>query len=473
MQLNDQWRTSISSLAGTPPEESIPFSISKRGTLGWNISWLPALTLFISDVLAWPAIFIIFCELRTLLVGGPGEIVWQMLIIPSVICAITLHVLGGYDRRTDMYSLAYMVEHLLGQGFSLMTSALLVYGIFTFGPTVQPSRLLFACAYAVFAIYSLAVRRWMAGVLNNHHSTKHFVMVADSQAGERFSRLYRSHRMRQELRVFSSIEEALPHLDENADGFIVGFNPSSLDTRAAQLLAYVHFRHIPVFTMESFHESNWRQVPVQSIEGWWAFAQDSALVRDSFYDHIKRLFDLVVATVVLFVLLPFLLMIAIVIRLESRGPALFRQTRIGRDGRPFTLYKFRSMRQGSESGSIYTAPQDPRVTRFGQFLRKTRLDELPQLWNVVLGDMSIIGPRAEWIKCVEQYDETIPFYGYRHLVRPGITGWAQVNYSYGASNGDAEEKLKYDLFYIRHYSMALDFAIILKTLHTVLFAKGR
>ena len=473
MQLNEQWRTDITSLAGASSEERIPFRISKRGTLGWNISWLPALTLFVSDVLAWPAIFIIFCELRTLLVGGPGEIVWQMLVVPSAISAITLHVLGGYDRRTDMWSLSYSVEHFLGQGFSLMASALCVYGLFTFGPTMQPSRLLFALAYSVFAIYSLAVRRWMAGVLYNHHSSRHFVMVADQETGNRFSRLYESHRMRQELRVLSSIEEALQHLDENADGFIVGFNPSSLDTRAAQLLAYVHFRHIPVFTMESFHESHWRQVPVHSIEGWWAFAQDSALVRDSFYDHLKRLFDQVTASIGLLILLPLLAIIAILVRLESRGPALFRQTRIGRDGRPFTLYKFRSMRQGSENGSIYTVAEDPRVTRFGQFLRKTRLDELPQLWNVLLGDMSIIGPRAEWIKCVEQYDETIPFYGYRHLVRPGITGWAQVNYSYGASNGDAEEKLKYDLFYIRHYSMALDFAIILKTLHTILFAKGR
>ena len=122
---------------------------------------------------------------------------------------------------------------------------------------------------------------------------------------------------------------------------------------------------------------------------------------------------------------------------------------------------------------MYTADRDPRVTRVGYILRKTRMDELPQLWNVLRGDMSIIGPRAEWIKCVEHYDGAIPFYGYRHLVRPGITGWAQVNYSYGASSEDAEEKLKYDLYYIRHYSMALDFAIILKTLHTMLFAKGR
>ena len=107
MQLNEQWRTGITSLAGESSEERIPFRISKRGTLGWNISWLPALTLFVSDVLAWPAIFIIFCELRTLLVGGPGEIVWQMLVVPSAISAITLYVLGGYDRRTDMWSLSY------------------------------------------------------------------------------------------------------------------------------------------------------------------------------------------------------------------------------------------------------------------------------------------------------------------------------------------------------------------------------
>ena len=131
------------------------------------------------------------------------------------------------------------------------------------------------------------------------------------------------------------------------------------------------------------------------------------------------------------------------------------------------------MREGSEKGASYTAEKDPRITHIGGFLRKTRLDELPQLWNVLLGDMSIIGPRAEWVKLAEGYEANIPFYGYRHLVRPGITGWAQVNYKYGASDDDAVIKLKYDLYYIRYYSMALDFAIILKTLHLIIFAKGR
>jgi lipopolysaccharide/colanic/teichoic acid biosynthesis glycosyltransferase len=161
------------------------------------------------------------------------------------------------------------------------------------------------------------------------------------------------------------------------------------------------------------------------------------------------------------------------VRLDSRGPAIFRQIRIGRDGNPFMLFKFRTMRIGSDSGSLYTAKNDSRITRLGGFLRRTRIDELLQLLNVIRGDMSIIGPRAEWIKCVEKYDGRIPFYGYRHLVRPGITGWAQVSYPYGESQADALEKLKFDLYYIRNFSLSLDIAIVLKTLHIMLFAKGR
>ena len=126
-----------------------------------------------------------------------------------------------------------------------------------------------------------------------------------------------------------------------------------------------------------------------------------------------------------------------------------------------------------EEEDIYTRADDPRVTRVGRWLRKLRFDELPQLWNVFKGDMSLIGPRAEWIKCAERYEQKIPFYHFRHLVKPGITGWAQVNYPYGESDDDAVEKLKYDLYYIRHYSLKLDAMIVLKTIHTVLFGKGR
>jgi lipopolysaccharide/colanic/teichoic acid biosynthesis glycosyltransferase len=160
--------------------------------------------------------------------------------------------------------------------------------------------------------------------------------------------------------------------------------------------------------------------------------------------------------------------------MTSGRPAIFRQARVGREGDPFTAYKFRTMHNRADAEEdIYTRADDPRITRVGRVLRKLRLDELPQLWNVFRGEMSLIGPRAEWTKCAELYEKKIPFYHFRHLVKPGITGWAQVNYPYGESEEDAIEKLKYDLYYIRHYSLKLDAMIVLKTVHTMLFGKGR
>jgi lipopolysaccharide/colanic/teichoic acid biosynthesis glycosyltransferase len=163
------------------------------------------------------------------------------------------------------------------------------------------------------------------------------------------------------------------------------------------------------------------------------------------------------------------------IRLTDKGPAIFGQRRVGREGHRFTAYKFRTMIEsnGADDEDIYTRENDSRVTPTGKWLRKLRLDELPQLWNVLKGDMSLIGPRAEWEKCVERYENKIPFYHFRHLVKPGITGWAQVNYPYGDSEEDALNKLQYDLYYIRHYSLKLDAMIVLKTVHTMLFGKGR
>ncbi len=162
---------------------------------------------------------------------------------------------------------------------------------------------------------------------------------------------------------------------------------------------------------------------------------------------------------------------------ENGRPAIFEQTRVGRDNEPFTVYKFRTMFARTDEAcgedDIYTRRNDPRITRIGSRLRKMRLDELPQLVNVFKGEMSLIGPRAEWIKCAERYEKTIPFYHFRHLVKPGITGWAQVNYPYGESDQDAIEKLKYDLYYIRNYSLKLDLMIVLKTIYTVLFGKGQ
>ena len=198
------------------------------------------------------------------------------------------------------------------------------------------------------------------------------------------------------------------------------------------------------------------------------------MARDPVEEQIKRLIDILASSLGLLLSSPVVLVCALVIRLGGGGPAFFQQKRIGRNNLSFTLFKLRTMRQGTAAEtSLYTSENDPRVTRFGRFLRKFRIDELPQLLNVLKGDMSLIGPRAEWDRLVEAYEHQIPCYRFRHLVRPGITGWAQVCYPYGANVEDARRKLEYDLYYIRHFSNRLDASIVLKTIHTMLFARGR
>ena len=188
----------------------------------------------------------------------------------------------------------------------------------------------------------------------------------------------------------------------------------------------------------------------------------------------KRMFDIALAIAGLLVAWPLMLLVALAVRLTSAGPAMYHQVRVGQNGRNFTVHKFRSMRQDAEaaSGAVWAQKNDPRITPIGTFLRKTRLDEIPQLWNVLVGDMSFVGPRPERPEFVQQLAEQIPFYRQRHVVKPGVTGWAQVMYSYGASVEDAVEKLQYDLFYIKHLTVAFDVFVLFKTVQTVLLRRG-
>jgi sugar transferase (PEP-CTERM system associated) len=189
---------------------------------------------------------------------------------------------------------------------------------------------------------------------------------------------------------------------------------------------------------------------------------------------LKRTVDLSLSLVMAVLAAPAMLMTALAVRLESAGPILYRQERVGENGRAFTLYKFRSMRQDAEHAGtpIWATDGDDRVTRVGRFIRKTRLDELPQLWNVLRGDMSFVGPRPERPFFVAQLAREIPFYQQRHAVKPGLTGWAQVKYRYGSSIEDAMEKLRYDLYYIKHLSIVFDLTIVFDTVKVVLFRKG-
>jgi len=188
----------------------------------------------------------------------------------------------------------------------------------------------------------------------------------------------------------------------------------------------------------------------------------------------RRGMSLLFAVMVSCVAMPLLPFIALAVWLSSPGPVLFSQKRIGRKGDVFTVYKFRTMRQDAEAttGAVWAGKEDPRVTQVGHILRKTRLDELPQLWNVLKGDMALVGPRPERPEFVQWLEAEIPFYGLRHIISPGLTGWAQVRYSYGASVEDTKRKLEYDLYYIKHISVALDLLIIFETIKTVLLRRG-
>jgi sugar transferase (PEP-CTERM system associated) len=215
------------------------------------------------------------------------------------------------------------------------------------------------------------------------------------------------------------------------------------------------------------------KIEVDDLHPSWLIFSDGFRLSATFLTA-RRLFSMVVSLACLIVCLPLIPLIVLGIKLSSPGPALYRQRRVGRHGGVFTCYKFRTMRADAEadSGATWASDDDPRITRFGHLLRMMRLDEIPQFWNVLKGDMGFVGPRPERPEFVEQLVKEIPYYHLRHIIRPGITGWAQVNYGYGASVEDAKEKLRYDLYYIKNISLALDLLIIFQTFKTVLFGRG-
>jgi sugar transferase (PEP-CTERM system associated) len=238
-------------------------------------------------------------------------------------------------------------------------------------------------------------------------------------------------------------------------------------------LLQARFRGIEIVDAASFYEELTGTLLVKNINPGW-FIYSGGFCSGTFQQSIKRLNDFVLSLIGIVLISPLLPLIAIAIKLDSPGDILYRQVRLGKEEREFTLYKFRTMRQDAErsTGAVWSQRNDQRITRIGRFLRKSRLDEIPQLLNVLKGDMALVGPRPERPEFVEKLKEEIPYYSKRHTLKPGVTGWAQVKYSYGASVEDSHEKLKYDLYYIKHYSLLLDFVIVLETIKVVAFGRG-
>lgn len=238
------------------------------------------------------------------------------------------------------------------------------------------------------------------------------------------------------------------------------------------LLKYLNLK-IEIIKTSDFYEKFLGKVAIKNINQVWIISNFNEN-KKYIFDIFKNVFDLIFSIIFLIISIVLIPFIVIAIKLDSRGPILFMQVRTGKNGKDFLAMKFRTMIDNAEkNGAQWAMENDSRITRIGNFLRKTRLDEIPQLINILRGEMSLIGPRPERPEFIEKLEKEIPYYNQRLLVRPGLTGWAQINYPYGSSIEDAIEKLEYDLYYVKNRSIALDISIILKTLNTVIKAQGR
>jgi exopolysaccharide biosynthesis polyprenyl glycosylphosphotransferase len=457
--------------------------------------WSSAAIYLFLDVVSWLAIYRVAGWFRyDAFYATPFQFFVINFIQLGVIVA-ALYFVGGYDRTVEKLTLGYAAEHILAIIAAGLVSAMLIYSAATFDQTMKPSRGVLLLSFAIFLPLSLAYRRWIRHYVVASSVGRTFLVIGGGATAARFYEAYKKSSNSQQLEFVDLNEEhvgqpiagegspivqgdlasKLDNVGNRYSGIILAERASSLNVQLLERLVHAQFQETRVYTLESFYETQWRYLPLGIVDPFWPLQTGFQLARTSPYHYLKRLFDVFASATALAICSPLFMLVPVFIWMEDGTPILFRQERVGRDGRRFLLFKFRTMRSRGEhpDDDIYTREGDPRVTRMGRLLRKLRLDELPQLCNALRGDISLIGPRAEWSKCAERYEKSIPFYHFRHLVKPGITGWAQVNYPYGESDEDAVEKLKYDLYYIRHYSLKLDAMIVLKTLYTMLFGKGR
>lgn len=283
-----------------------------------------------------------------------------------------------------------------------------------------------------------------------------------------------SHHFVDRARILDS-EESLPELAERLQisELILAVRDRRSGGLPVQDLLKCKLRGIRILELSSFFERENGHLQLDSMNASWMILAEGfhqGIVRDT----VKRLFDLLVSAAMLAVCLPIMALAALLIKLESPGPVLYRQERVGQGGRNFTILKFRSMCVDAEKDGKprWARQNDSRVTLTGRIIRRTRIDELPQIFNVFFGDMSFVGPRPERPYFVQDLTQKIPYYGVRHTVKPGITGWAQVRYPYGATDEDAMHKLQYDLYYVKNHSLFLDLMILFQTAQVVLWGKG-
>ena len=457
----------------------------------FNRYWaLPAVVSLIVEGLLLGAAVPLATQIR--LGVGPGSVPpANTVVLESLLFVagglLALYATGLYDFGERLAPRELTIRLL--RAFSV--AAVISWTLYFLIPSIEVGRGVYALALAFGAAFVLAWRVLLGWILRSEGFAERVLIVGSDEkaidiARETLSRKHLGYRVVGFLdddpllqgvsllnpRVIGTTAQACElALQHGATRVVV----AALDYRgrlSMDALLRCKTNGIRVQEGSSYYEQITGKIMIEGLrKSWLIFSEGFVVSRGTLF--AKRLLDILVAGVGLVLALPFMLLVALAVRLDSPGPVFFRQDRVGRRGREFTLWKFRSMRTDAEAGGARWAVQDdPRVTRVGRFIRKTRLDELPQLWNVLTGDMSLVGPRPERRMFVEQLKEVCPWYEQRLVVRPGLTGWAQIKAPYASSFEESIEKLKFDLYYIKNLSLFLDISILLSTARIVLLGRG-
>ncbi len=408
----------------------------------------------------------------------------------------TLYLADTYKPQKQISGLRAPARIILSNIFVAIVSAAIIYvsGAWRNNPLLWRSVLL--PTLAVFTVWAIALRIWAASLISQHAQQSRWLILGANKNTIEFAQKFQEKNSLGRLVVlsdrsdnsdfsaYSSLLAKKYTVGTFADlselslqcwtGVLLGSHVELSDPLVQQLMA-MRLQGIPVYRLPDIYENLWYKLPSSLLQDtWFTFSTGFNLMSGGFNARVKRVFDTIASVLLMLIVSPLMLLVALAIKLDSPGPIFYSQQRTGLNGKTFKVHKFRSMYQDAEKRGVQWAQErDPRITRVGYWLRLMRIDELPQVWNVVKGEMSLIGPRPERPQFDAQLKEAIPYYDIRYLVKPGITGWAQVLYPYGASIEDAYEKLSYDLYYIKNYSIWLDIAIFFKTIRVVLLGKGR
>ena len=413
---------------------------------------------------------------------------WKIAVV-TLICQLCLYYNDFYDL-TLVHSNRELVVRLLQAGGA---ASILLAALYFMRPDLMIGNGIFVSALFVFLVAILGWRLAFNSVTGSLKLDEERVLFVGT--GETARKVARQILDQHEYayRVIGFIDDDASRIGERIVNPAIVGTPADMDRLIAQHhvdrivvglsdrrgklpveeLLRAKMAGIRVEDATTTYERVTGKILIDDLRPSWLIFSDGFRV-SRLTRLMKRAIDLTLALALAVVTLPLMLLTALLVLLEDGHPILYRQERVGENGRTFVLSKFRSMRKDAEQGGtpVWAKAGDDRITRVGRFIRKTRLDELPQLWNVVRGNMSFVGPRPERPFFVEQLAKDIPFYQQRHAVKPGLTGWAQVKYRYGSSREDAMEKLRYDLYYIKHLSVIFDLTIVFDTVKVVLFRKG-